>query len=319
VILDDLADIMKKLGAVDALNADGGGSSYLWPADDGWGRKLGSALIVKKGMENVGTPFLLIDPGHGGKDPGAMDNGIVEKEYTLKISLYMYERFKSLGVPVALTRTDDKTIEHNDRGALVKASGAKYCISNHINAAPSPDACGAEVIHSIHNDGKIPQAIVGALKDAGQTLRPKPVYWKQNDAGTDYYFMHRLTGNVTTFIVEYGFLTNAADAARIKEHWKAYAEAVIRAFCGSTGYAYTPPVVEVPKPAEPAQEPAKEAVKMSDVFSDVPADHWAIKSIEKAAAAGVLNGVSPGVFGLGQPLTREQLAVILDRLGLLDK
>lgn len=54
-------------------------------------------------------------------------------------------------------------------------------------------------------------------------------------------------------------------------------------------------------------------------FSDVPADHWAMKSIKKAAKSGVLAGVAPGVFGLGQNVTREQLAVILDRVGLLEK
>lgn len=54
-------------------------------------------------------------------------------------------------------------------------------------------------------------------------------------------------------------------------------------------------------------------------FSDVPANHWAIASIRKAAETGTVAGVAPGVFGLGQPVTREQLVVILDRLGLLEK
>lgn len=52
---------------------------------------------------------------------------------------------------------------------------------------------------------------------------------------------------------------------------------------------------------------------------DVPTSHWAFESIKKATASGVIAGVAPGVFGLGQNVTREQLAVILDRLGLLEK
>lgn len=60
-----------------------------------------------------------------------------------------------------------------------------------------------------------------------------------------------------------------------------------------------------------------EAEKTS--FEDVPTNHWALKSIEKAAKYGVLAGVAPGVFGLGQTVTREQLAVVLDRLGLLEE
>ncbi|WP_424766286.1 N-acetylmuramoyl-L-alanine amidase [Paenibacillus sp. sgz302251] len=305
--LTELAALMLKLGCVDALNGDGGGSSYMYPADTGFGRKLGSALIMKKGeVEPVSKPILIIDPGHGGTDPGAGGNGIVEKEYTLKISLYQYERFKQLGVAVALTRDNDRSLDSIQRTNIVKDSGAKYCISNHINAAGSADAAGAEIIHSIHNDGKLAHAIAYALRDAGQVLRKTPVYSKANEA-VDHFFMHRLTGSVTTLIVEYGFLSNVADADRIKANWKAYAEAVVRSFCSFIGHPYTKPVEEVAKPQQP-----------TGTFKDVPANHWAKASIDKALAKGIIAGVSPTLFGVGQPVTREQLVVILDRLGLLE-
>jgi len=54
-------------------------------------------------------------------------------------------------------------------------------------------------------------------------------------------------------------------------------------------------------------------------YKDVPASHWAAASIAKAKAAGFMAGVAPGEFGLGQPVTREQLAVILDRAKLLER
>lgn len=59
--------------------------------------------------------------------------------------------------------------------------------------------------------------------------------------------------------------------------------------------------------------------KMSERFNDVPANHWALSSILKAEKAGVISGVGPKEYGLGQPVTREQLAVILDRIGALDE
>lgn len=307
ITLTELAAIMLKLGCVEALNGDGGGSSYMWPEDNGYGRKLGAALIIKEGDEKpVTKPFLIIDPGHGGTDPGAGDNGIIEKDYTLKISLYQFERFKELGLAVALTRDNDRSLDAVQRTNIVKDSGAKYCISNHINAATSAEAAGAEIIHSIHNDGKLAHAIAYALRDAGQFLRKTPVFSKAGDSGGDYYFMQRLTGSVTTLIVEYGFLTNTADAERIKDNWKAYAEATVRAFCSFIGHAYT-------KPQEVEQVPQKP----TETFKDVPENHYAGASIEKAVKAGVISGVAPDVFGLGQPVTREQLVVILDRLGLL--
>jgi len=63
----------------------------------------------------------------------------------------------------------------------------------------------------------------------------------------------------------------------------------------------------------------KRGVEMMPQFKDVPAKHWAADAINKAAKAGVITGVAPDTFGLGQPVTREQLAAILDRAGLLDK
>ena len=53
---------------------------------------------------------VVIDPGHGGNDPGASGNGIIEKEYTLKISQYIYDRLRQLGLDVKMTRTTDETV-----------------------------------------------------------------------------------------------------------------------------------------------------------------------------------------------------------------
>lgn len=256
ITIETLTNIMLGAGCVQALNGDGGGSSYFWPADKGqFGRKLGSALVIKKG---VAKPVpeeieLMIDPGHGGSDPGAVGNGIIEKEYTLKISQYMCDRLTALGVKVRMTRYKDESVDSTQRAAIVKNSGAKYCISNHINAAPSAQAIGAEVIHSIHNVGALANVITRKLRDAGQRLRPNPYYSKSNEAGSDYYFMHRLTGNVQTNIVEYGFLSNKEDAERIKANWQKYAEAVVEAYCIYTNRKYVP--LAPPAPPAPPKEP----------------------------------------------------------------
>ncbi len=196
------------------------------------------------------VPELIIDPGHGGSDPGASGNGIVEKNLVLDISLYQYERFKQLGVPVTLTRDRDVSLGNVERAAMVKNSGAKDCISNHINSASSTSASasGIEVIHSKHNDGKMAKSIVDHVAAAGQTKRATPTFSKTQSNGEDYYFMHRWTGNVSTLIIEYGFCSNVADAARLTESWQAYAEAVVKAYCLSRGYKYTPPVVSTDPP-----------------------------------------------------------------------
>lgn len=81
---------------------------------------------------------IVIDPGHGGTDPGASGNGIIEKDLNLAISKYMYERFRELGIPVKLTRDDDVTLTPTERTNKILESFGNdpnvIVISNHINA-----------------------------------------------------------------------------------------------------------------------------------------------------------------------------------------
>lgn len=81
---------------------------------------------------------IVIDPGHGGDDPGASGNGIIEKNLTLEISKYMYDRFKELGIPVYITRDSDETLSPTERvNRILNAFGNSknvIVVSNHINA-----------------------------------------------------------------------------------------------------------------------------------------------------------------------------------------
>lgn len=81
---------------------------------------------------------IVIDAGHGGSDPGAVANGVNEKDLNLRISQYMYERFREKGIPVTLTRQTDETLSPEERvNRVLNAYGNSsdvIVISNHINA-----------------------------------------------------------------------------------------------------------------------------------------------------------------------------------------
>ena len=81
---------------------------------------------------------IVIDPGHGGVDPGAVYGGVQEKDLTLRASLYMADRFNELGIPVKLTRNTDETLSKNERvNRVLNAFGNSsdvIVLSNHINA-----------------------------------------------------------------------------------------------------------------------------------------------------------------------------------------
>lgn len=95
---------------------------------------------------------VVIDAGHGGDDPGSSGNGIIEKELTLKISQYMYDRLKELGIPVTMTRTTDETLNPTDRvNRILDAYGNNsnvIVVSNHINAGGGNNHC----VTTMYND-----------------------------------------------------------------------------------------------------------------------------------------------------------------------
>ena len=184
---------------------------------------------------------VVLDSGHGGNDQGSSGNGIIEKELTLKISQYMYDRFKALGVPVKMTRTSDVDLEPNDRPGVVldKFGNGKdvVVISNHINAGGGE---GAEVIYALRNSDKLASSILNELEKSGQVVRKYYQRRLPSDSSKDYYYIIRNTPNNETLIVEYGFLDNDADAKRLKSNYKKYAEAVVRAVTLYGGYKYVP-------------------------------------------------------------------------------
>ncbi len=184
---------------------------------------------------------VVLDSGHGGNDQGSSGNGIIEKELTLKISQYMYDRFKALGVPVKMTRTSDVDLEPNDRPGVVldKFGNGKdvVVISNHINAGGGE---GAEVIYALRNSDKLASSILNELEKSGQVVRKYYQRRLPSNSSKDYYYIIRNTPNNETLIVEYGFLDNEADAKRLKSNYKKYAEAVVRAVTLYGGYKYVP-------------------------------------------------------------------------------
>lgn len=179
--------------------------------------------------------YVVIDAGHGGEDSGAVSpNGVLEKDLTLKISKYMYDRFRELGINAKLTRDSDETLNSTERvRRILNAFGNSsnvIVISNHLNSSASPNTAeGAEVIYALRNEKTLAQNILTALKDAGQKVRRIYQRALPNDPNRDYYFIHRETVNTEPVIVEYGFINSAADLKRIEDNYKKYVDAVVNA------------------------------------------------------------------------------------------
>lgn len=79
---------------------------------------------------------IVIDPGHGGKDSGAVGNGFMEKEIVLTVSTQLAERLRAMGYTVHMTRSNDTFIELKDRTKFANDKEADLFISIHANAVP---------------------------------------------------------------------------------------------------------------------------------------------------------------------------------------
>lgn len=185
---------------------------------------------------------VVIDPGHGGVDSGAVGNGIVEKDLNLKISKYIYDRLKDLGVDVKITRETDETLTPTERvNRVLNAFGNSsdvLVISNHINAGGGD---GAEVIYALRNNDTLSNLILKELSNEGQNIRKAYQRRLPQNPTKDYYFMQRNTGNTESITIEYGFLDSTGDDVnQLKNNWQSYAEAVVRAIIEYLNLNYIP-------------------------------------------------------------------------------
>jgi N-acetylmuramoyl-L-alanine amidase len=96
----------------------------------------------------LGVRKIVLDPGHGGKDPGAMAHGMKEKDIVLAIAMQLAPILaQELGCEVVLTRQDDRFISLEERTAIANTENADLFISLHLNAHPSAAVRGLETYY----------------------------------------------------------------------------------------------------------------------------------------------------------------------------
>ena len=196
---------------------------------------------------------IVIDPGHGGHDPGAVGpSGIQEKDVVLAIGLRLKELFREeLGVDVVMTRSTDVFIPLEERTAIANKVGADLFLSVHANAAPNRAAAGIETYYlNLAKTDKVAQL---AAKENGTTLEKVSVLqailfdlmanYKLNDSAhladevqkslykkirTRYSDVKNLGvkqgpfyvlvgASMPSILVETAFLSNAAEESRLKD------------------------------------------------------------------------------------------------------
>lgn len=120
----------------------------------------------------LGINKIVIDPGHGGKDPGAIaKNGLKEKDIVLAVAKKLAHLLREkLGCKVVLTRTTDIFIPLEERTAIANTEKGDLFISVHVNSAPSPRLLGVETyVLNLTNDEESMR--LAALENATSTSK----------------------------------------------------------------------------------------------------------------------------------------------------
>ncbi|MBV7260193.1 N-acetylmuramoyl-L-alanine amidase family protein [Erythrobacter crassostreae] len=105
------------------------------------------------GPEEEDRPLVVIDAGHGGRDPGSVSGGVNEKDVVLAVSLALREALlESGGVRVAMTREDDRIVALGDRPEIARQLGADLFISIHADSAGEASEVAGASIYTLSNE-----------------------------------------------------------------------------------------------------------------------------------------------------------------------
>lgn len=301
-----LRDDMAADGCTSFVMGDGGGSAQCWfdgQSIQGDGRKCHNYIIVYVKKETADTqdkedkpmskPIVCLDPGHGpGNVNGSPDGSYKEHEFTWDLYTRLRPLLEAQGITVVGTREQESDYPSlSARASVSNRAGADLFVSLHSNAAGS-SARGFVAFTSAPPEtaarNKLAAAIINRVHAAGVVL------W---GSGLAHDLLTVLTATTApAVLLEYGFHTNDQDLALLKDtaYRDKLAQATCAGICDYLGLEVKEPDGESGQPNEP--------------------DSWAKEAWSKASAAGVFDGTRPR-----DTLTRQEAAVVLDRLGLLEK
>ena len=176
---------------------------------------------------------VFISAGHGGSDPGAVANGVKEKDLNLSIALACRDLLTKHGVEVKMSREKDENDALSDEIKECNAYKPDLAVSIHNNAGGGD---GAEVFHH-HGGGKgkvLAENILAEIVKVGQNSRG--IKTRKNSSGKDYYGFIRET-SAPAVIVECAFVDNANDLKIIasEAQRKAIGEAVAKGVLKTLG------------------------------------------------------------------------------------
>ena len=191
-------------------------SAPTWRAQPPWQPRLPQGPVPSAaGLPDVpsGRYTVVIDPGHGGPDPGAVGiNGLRETDVVLDVSLQVAQLLQAKGVKVLLTRTSEVDVDLPPRVALANNSRADLFLSIHANALSldRPDVNGVETFYF---ESSRSRPLAQAVQDQILAISPGS---PDRGARPGRFFVIRRTV-MPSALAEMGFVTGSLDAPRLAD------------------------------------------------------------------------------------------------------
>ncbi len=166
-----------------------------------------------------GPATIVLDPGHGGTDPGAVYGSLVEKELNLRVGLRAGELLTSSGYTVALTRYDNATaLGNSERGDIANACQAKVFVSIHFNASTDASVNYTQTFWGKRRkDEAFAQHMNGALWPVLQYDAFGNLNNLTNGGTWQFATGSLLQATMPSTLVETVFLSNAEEAQRLSQ------------------------------------------------------------------------------------------------------
>ena len=190
---------------------------------------------------------ILIDAGHGGRDPGAVRGSVEEEERNLNLAKKIKTELESIGATVIMTRTGDYTVTSDERRLFLKNQRPDYCIAIHHNAASVASPNGFEGYHF----NAFSRAAAKMVHDRTMSTG----IYKKSKFQSHYFFLSRIT-TCPVVLTENGYFTNTNDFNNIVNEAMntTKAKAIVRGIADYfISIQYTPVIESEPEP--PMQEP----------------------------------------------------------------
>lgn len=165
----------------------------------------------KKKPEISSMKKVVIDPGHGGIDSGAIGGGVYEKDINLQVSLMLAEKLKKKNVYVYLTRQKDSTLTLEDRTNYSNEIAPDIYVSMHTNSTFQEDSYGLEVHYFKEDSLKLAQVVHENFVSEKNLKK-----WDTKDRGvikSRFYVINHT--EAPSVLIEIGFLSNEAEREKL--------------------------------------------------------------------------------------------------------